>query len=566
MSKKVSCEKRKSGVCGTKGCPSCFPRSFSAGEHHKKWSKRNNLCGSQVAIRSRKNYWMDCNVCRHQYTASPGNIFNGHGCPYCSNRKRCGSEFCSVCFNHSFASDPLSVLWSKNNDEEPVNISIGSDRPFLFFCGGCGNEYKKSPVRMRAGERCNLCVNSGSRKNRKVLYNKSFASSPRFTEWSPKNPIDAKDVPIKSGKIYFFACSSCGHEYESSPYNVHKSKMCPHCCGRVCKFYDESGKEQKIRSFAEARWSRYWSQKNNIPPEQVSLCSSKKFWLVCPDCSHEFHATICNYSDGDRKCPFCTNRKRCGRRECKICFEHSFASREIKLLWSHKNKKTPLEVSKCSQEKFLFGCPDCGHEFSQKPDKLRDRKGCPYCGGASICFDSECSFCWTESFAASPRAKFWSEDNNTAPRNIRKGCSKKYEFICEKNHKFKTSPRYIRAGSWCPLCKSKTEAKVFSWLLSVTPLTVHQARFSWCINPETGKVLPFDICVADKFIIEIDGRQHFEQVSNWTPVEETQKRDRLKEELAEANGFKILRLSQEQVWEDSMDWKSQIKEFIKEIF
>ena len=39
-------------------------------------------------------------------------------------------------------------------------------------------------------------------------------------------------------------------------------------------------------------------------------------------------------------------------------------------------------------------------------------------------------------------------------------------------------------------------------------------KFNWCKNPETNKYLPFDFYIPDlNLIIEIDGDQHFEQVS-----------------------------------------------------
>lgn len=146
MKKKVLCRERKTGVCGAAECAECFVRSFAASEKSKYWSKRNSLLPSQVSIRGRGIYWFDCDICRHQYTASMGNIFMGHSCPYCSNTKRCGSENCSLCFGHSFASHPMSEFWSKNNEEEPINVSLGSSKLFLFFCPDCCGEYKKSPI------------------------------------------------------------------------------------------------------------------------------------------------------------------------------------------------------------------------------------------------------------------------------------------------------------------------------------------------------------------------------------------------------------------------------------
>ncbi|MFN3135355.1 MAG: DUF559 domain-containing protein, partial [Candidatus Kryptonium sp.] len=54
----------------------------------------------------------------------------------------------------------------------------------------------------------------------------------------------------------------------------------------------------------------------------------------------------------------------------------------------------------------------------------------------------------------------------------------------------------------------------------------HQAKFEWCCNPKTGRILPFDFCIEEKkVIIEVDGPQHFEQISNWTSPEKQKDRD-----------------------------------------
>ncbi|AHA46057.1 putative restriction endonuclease [Insectomime virus] len=557
MNSKVPCAERKTGVCGKTGCEYCLPRSFLAKEVSEKWSRRNFVDASQVSASARGNFWFDCDRCRHQYSCKLYNAARGYGCPYCSNSKRCGSENCSLCFGHSFASHPMSEFWSKNNEDEPINVSLGSGGIYLFFCPDCGGEYKKRLYRFKAGEGCSLCTNTGVRTNRKVSHHKSFASSPRSSEWSPKNSILPMQVPIKSGQKFLFICSLCEYEYYSSPERVHKSKSCPFCSGRTYKKSPVDGREEKKISFVSARWSLHWSSKNELSPEKVSLCSAKKFLFVCPVCSHEFSGTASNYSKDTKKCPYCVNKRRCGKEECKMCFENSFASVNTVLIWSPKNKETPLQTAKCSNKVFLFECPDCEHEFSQKPNKLRDRKGCPYCGKSVICQNNECGFCWKESFAESPKAKFWSQNNKRSPRQIRKGCETKYEFICEKGHVFKTSPRYIRSGTWCPLCKKKTEAKLLKYLQTIHDNVIYQFAPDWSRNPKTGKLLPFDFCV-NKTIIELDGPQHFRQVSNWTPPEETKERDQLKERLAKENGYVILRILQEDVWEDANEWKENI--------
>ena len=65
-------------------------------------------------------------------------------------------------------------------------------------------------------------------------------------------------------------------------------------------------------------------------------------------------------------------------------------------------------------------------------------------------------------------------------------------------------------------------------------------------------------------IIEIDGRQHYEQVSNWGSPELTQARDTWKEKQARKNGYDVVRLNQEDVLNDRIEWKEIIRRAIYE--
>ena len=83
-------------------------------------------------------------------------------------------------------------------------------------------------------------------------------------------------------------------------------------------------------------------------------------------------------------------------------------------------------------------------------------------------------------------------------------------------------------------------------------------------NPETNRILPFDFCIPDlKLIIEIDGLQHFEQVSNWKPPELQQERDVFKMNLALDNGYTIIRIYQPDIYLNRNNWDTETEEAIK---
>jgi very-short-patch-repair endonuclease len=117
--------------------------------------------------------------------------------------------------------------------------------------------------------------------------------------------------------------------------------------------------------------------------------------------------------------------------------------------------------------------------------------------------------------------------------------------------------------SWCPYCVNKTEQKLYDALIKIYPSLQQQFKVDWC---KKQTYLPFDF-VIDKYniIIELDGRQHFEQVSNWDNPIKTHKNDVYKMKCANQNKYSVIRLLQEDVFYDTYDWLSELKLSIKKI-
>jgi len=82
------------------------------------------------------------------------------------------------------------------------------------------------------------------------------------------------------------------------------------------------------KSFASHEKAKYWSDKNLLKPSEVMKGSHKKYIFDC-DCGHEIEISIKNVNKG-KWCSFCCNppKKLCDNKDCKLCFEKSFASHE----------------------------------------------------------------------------------------------------------------------------------------------------------------------------------------------------------------------------------------------
>ena len=113
---------------------------------------------------------------------------------------------------------------------------------------------------------------------------------------------------------------------------------------------------------------------------------------------------------------------------------------------------------------------------------------------------------------------------------------------------------------------NKTEKKLYEQLLQIYPNIIHKLYADWCKNPNKNSYLPFDFVLKDKkIIIELDGRQHFVQVSIWKSPEEQFENDQYKEKCANDNGYSTIRIIQEDVWNDTYDWVNELKETIEQI-
>jgi len=375
---------------------------------------------------------------------------------------------------------------------------------------------------------------------------------PKSDFWSEKNTITPDKVFKNTNNKYWFECYECNHSFESSLNHIScQDRWCPYCSN--CRLCDDKCKYCFNNSFASNPKSDFWSDKNTITPDKVSKCNGNKYWFECYECNHSFESALSHISN-ER---WCSNppKKLCNNENCKSCFEKSFANHPNSVFWSNKNELQPYNVFFNSANKYWFECYECNHSFEMKSSSISScDQWCPYCSNNKLCNDNKCEYCFNKSFASHPKSIFWSDKNNITPT---KYSNNKYWFECYECNQMRLSG--ISYGSWCSFCKKKTELKLFNWLKEKNFIVIRQAKFEWCKNINH---LPYDFLIENlNLIIELDGPQHF---SNWD-FEETQKNDKKKDRLAIENGYSMIRISQEIVWNELEDWQNQLINTIKNI-
>jgi very-short-patch-repair endonuclease len=136
-------------------------------------------------------------------------------------------------------------------------------------------------------------------------------------------------------------------------------------------------------------------------------------------------------------------------------------------------------------------------------------------------------------------------------------------IICKTHGEFLQAPTNHLQGQGCPFCIKKTESKLYEKIQPLYPTIIQQFKQDWC---KKIRYLPFDFCIPEyKIIIELDGPQHFQQISNWSSPEEQFENDKYKEQCANDNGYSVIRLLQEDVFYDTYDWVKEVCDAIEEI-
>lgn len=400
----------------------------------------------------------------------------------------------------------------------------------------------------------------------KDCFNKSFASNEKAKYWSNKNNISPRQIFKSSGKEYLFDCI-CGHEFKNSLNRISENIWCPYCSNSPKKLCEKEKCEKCFeKSFASHKNANYWSKENELLPRQVFKNSNAKYIFNCYKCGHEFKQSLDSISQG-KWCSYCCIpiKKLCDNKDCKHCFEHSFASHEKAKFWSKKNKETPRQIKKSSDKKYIFDCDKCNHNFETSLSTVSGNHWCPYCAIPSklLCDNKKCKVCFEKSFASHKEAKYWSDKNKLKPEQVFKCSHSKFIFNCIKGHEYKQSLNSKSKNAGCPYCINKTEQKLFDLLIKDYPTLQQQFKVSWC---KKKTFLPFDFVIPEhNIIIELDGPQHFIQISNWSSPEEQNIKDKYKMECANKNNYSIIRLIQEDIFYDTYNWYNELKENIENI-
>jgi very-short-patch-repair endonuclease len=414
-------------------------------------------------------------------------------------------------------------------------------------------------------------------------YERSFASCDKaafllYQVDQPDEPVDPRYILKQTHKIYAFTCTDCNHIFHAAPHDINgKAKMWCNFCGKkkLCDADDCTWCYEK--SFASHALAKFWHPTKNesITPRMVRKKTKEIYHFQCTHCFHEFQAALIDISGwkSDIHCQYCgpyITRVLCDDDSCSICFQKSFASHPKAFCFlSDRNKKTARQIPLSSSTNAWFQCDTCQHIFNSRISHVASRHFCPYCAQLKMCeSDVDCANCFSKSLASHPRGKHVILEKHPGidtKRIFLGSSSQKIWFQCDKcSFEFDMMPACIKRGQFCPLCTKKTEKKLFDWLTFCGYKFHREKKYTWCVNPETSRKLPFDFVFEDlKCILELDGDQHFSQVSYWKDYQLTQSIDFHKMKCCLEQGYTMIRILQDDVYYDKRDWETDLLKYIQ---
>jgi very-short-patch-repair endonuclease len=169
--------------------------------------------------------------------------------------------------------------------------------------------------------------------------------------------------------------------------------------------------------------------------------------------------------------------------------------------------------------------------FLQTPNTHLSGSGCPICSGRYNYTNSE----FIE------KSKKIHYDKYEYPNCNYKNAHTKVKILCKKHGVFTQNPSCHLQGQGCPSCKeSKGEIFINEYLVKREIKFIRQKTFNKCKNKS---LLYFDFYLPElNLCIEYDGEFHYKPIFGIKYLEETTKRDIIKNNYCEKNNIRLLRI------------------------
>lgn len=411
-----------------------------------------------------------------------------------------------------------------------------------IFCFTCNEYFWQTPdnhINKKKG--CNKCkykrVSDTLKGDINFFITKAEAKHGKYYDYSQVEYNGSK-IKVKIG------CPVC-KEFFLQRAESHWKFGCKKCSMRKLVDAKRSNTIEFIKKGIEKYKDLYGYDKVNYKKNSENV----EIW--CVYCEKYFNITP-NHFLGERGCQDCGIRKRDEKQRDTL---EIFKEKSIKV--HDKLYDYGQVVYKNYYTKVTIKCNKCNGNFEQIPNNhITWKHGCPKC---AIIKRADSQRSNKEEFIEKSVGKHGNkyDYDNVVYVN----CKTKVEIKCNKcENNFFQTPNDHLAGNGCQFCKNKTENMLYVWLLKKFNV-VRQYSPDWLIN----KKYRFDFFFNannKNIILELDGSQHYSQVSNWDDPENIRLRDVEKMFCGYKNNHVVIRILQEDVFYNRFDWGSKILQVI----
>lgn len=339
------------------------------------------------------------------------------------------------------------------------------------------------------------------------------------------SPLSPNQCTPGSGKKVWWRCRK-GHEWES-PIGVRTSgSSCPYCSGR--RVIPGETDLATINPKIALEWHPVKNE--GITPRDVKAGTHRKAWWLCPQCGHEWQATISSRGINGNGCPECGKRKISKSRQTPKAGQ-SLLERcpDIAAEWNYSKNGAlkPEDVPARSSHKVWWICAE-KHEWVASVSNRAGGRGCPICSNRII----EAGF---NSLAVlNPElAAEWhpSKNEHLTPYAVAPSSNRKVWWMCERGHEWQaTINNRVKRG--CPECSkarrvSFPEKAIFFYTHQQYQDAVENYRPNWLNGREIDVFIP-----SIQTGIEYDGEQFHRDI----------RFDIEKDCLCERNGVRLIRV------------------------
>ena len=422
------------------------------------------------------------------------------------------------------------------------SVYVSQHNPVIIICDIHG-QFKQSPRNhLRAKDACDKCATETrqiyKRTTEEIIKEAKEIHGDEY-DYSKLDYINAK-TPVT------IICPVHG-EFPQIAYNHLRGRGCADCGFIVIASKTRSDTDTFVTKAKEIHGDKYDYSKLTY------IDSLTPVTIICP--IHEKFSQRASSHLSGSGCPDCGQIVI----NSKITSDTNTFITKAKQIHGDRYDYSKVKYESCYKEVVII-CSIHG-EYLQKPGSHLHTQGCDLCRReqmSQLFVKSAIQFIKDAKEVHGDKYNYSYSNYMNYATNV--------EISCSLHGPFNQLPSNHLRGAGCPLCKNKTEAKLYEALKQIYPTLVTQFKQAWCKNGNTKRCLPFDFCILGHYIIiELDGAQHFRQVRDWKSPEDQFESDKYKEECANKNNYSTIRILQEDVYYDRYDWISELSRHIEDI-